>query len=91
MSETQQAPNTGADPSPAVVEPARHPSNDRAEGTGWVGWVIFAGVMMVVVGGFQVTMASSPCSTINTSSSRATGSWSPPTTRRGDGSIWRWA
>jgi hypothetical protein len=56
MSETQQVPNTGAAQSPVVAEPARHPGNDRSEPTGWGGWVLFSGVIMVVVGGFQATM-----------------------------------
>jgi hypothetical protein len=56
MSETQQVPNTGVDPKATGTGPARYPSSDRAGPTGWVGWVIFGGVMMVLVGGFQATM-----------------------------------
>lgn len=51
MSETQHVPNISTTPSPAD-----RPNRNRAEPTGWVGWVVFGGVMMVLVGGFQATM-----------------------------------
>jgi len=28
--------------------------SDRREPTGWIGWVIFAGVVMVILGGFNI-------------------------------------
>lgn len=33
---------------------AERPAAERARPTGWVGWVIFAGVAMIVLGAFQI-------------------------------------
>jgi hypothetical protein len=38
---------------PAGARTAQHAA-ERAEPTGWVGWVIFAGVAMIVLGAFQI-------------------------------------
>jgi hypothetical protein len=57
MSETQHVPGTGTTPSPAdTPSTVDNPGTDRAEPTGWIGWVVFGGVMMILVGGFQATM-----------------------------------
>jgi hypothetical protein len=47
MSDTQQRAGTG---------PAHYPQSDLVEPTAWVGWVFFAGIMMLIVGVFQAMM-----------------------------------
>ena len=46
MSETQQRPPTASN---STYTPSRRP-----QATGWVGYVVFAGVMLIMLGGFQV-------------------------------------
>jgi hypothetical protein len=53
MSETHQLQNAGTAPGSGA---ARHPGADLTKSTAWVGWVIFGGVMMVMVGGFQAAL-----------------------------------
>lgn len=45
MSETQQR--------PPASDPPYEPVLRRPEATGWVGYVVFAGVMLMMLGGFQ--------------------------------------
>jgi hypothetical protein len=40
---------------PAAGGPA-HALRDRPEPTGWVGWVVFAGVMLIMMGSWQAMM-----------------------------------
>jgi hypothetical protein len=47
MSETQPVPTPGA---------ARDAGGYRTRSTAWAGWVVFAGVLMIMVGGFQALM-----------------------------------
>jgi hypothetical protein len=47
MSETQQT---------TSASPAHYSRSGGVEPTSWVGWVLFAGIMMVILGAFQATM-----------------------------------
>lgn len=53
MSETHQLRSANTAPGSGA---ARHHDAGRTEATGWVGWVLFGGVMMFMVGGFQAAM-----------------------------------
>lgn len=45
-----------AQPTPSVTPPTTAPAPaPAAQRTGWTGWVTFAGIMMIVVGFFQIT------------------------------------
>jgi hypothetical protein len=46
--------DTHAGSRPDVTPSAGHRADHAAERTGWVGWIIFAGVVMIVLGAFQV-------------------------------------
>jgi hypothetical protein len=48
MSDTPAGSGPGATPS------ARYQGDHATEQTGWVGWIIFGGVVMIVLGAFQV-------------------------------------
>lgn len=48
MSETRAGSTPGATPS------AGYQADHATEQTGWVGWIIFGGVVMIVLGAFQV-------------------------------------
>ena len=50
MSETQASQPAG----PGTGRPPPQHVADRPRPTGWVGWVIFAGVAMIVLGAFQI-------------------------------------
>jgi hypothetical protein len=53
MSETQETtPGTTEPPTPS----AAYWTATRPEPTGWIGWVIFAGVMMILLGAFEAIM-----------------------------------
>jgi hypothetical protein len=56
MSDTQQARSTGANLSSVGSGTARQPSAERAGPSGWAGWVLFGGLMLLTVGGFQAIM-----------------------------------
>jgi hypothetical protein len=56
MSDTQQARSTDANLSSVGSGTARQRSADRAGRSGWAGWVLFGGLMLLTVGGFQAIM-----------------------------------
>ena len=65
---------------PAGQPQSRMQNVQPTEMSGWVGWIAFAGVMMLLVGSFHI-QGSSPSSRTSTSSSRRPGSpsaWTSP-------------
>lgn len=50
MTDVQKTP-TEQEP---IIRPVVSPTHRAVEPTGWVGWVVFAGVMLMMVGTFQV-------------------------------------
>src|SRR5206468_2533366 len=50
------APAPSSTPASATPAPPPYPTTPRTEPTGWIGWVFFAGIMMIMVGAFQAIM-----------------------------------
>ncbi len=46
--------DTHADRTPGAERSAGYRTERAAERSGWVGWIVFAGVVMIVLGAFQV-------------------------------------
>jgi hypothetical protein len=53
MSDTQQRPESSTGATPGSTGPVHHARDSAATPTGWVGWIVFAGTMLILMGLIQ--------------------------------------